>query len=65
MAISHTIFQGILDSFAVINLKTVTRGFLGSVMTVLTSDVKNSKWRNQYGDLAYNTLVNSGLFCCN
>ena len=33
MAISRTTFQGILDSFAVINLKTLTRGFLGLAMT--------------------------------
>ena len=48
-----------------VNLKTVTRGFLGLVMTVLKSVFKNSKWRIQYRDLAYNISVNSEFFCCN
>ena len=51
--------------FVVIDLKTVTRGFLGSVMKILKSDVKNFKWWIQYDGLAYNTSVNSGLFCYN
>ena len=34
-------------------------------MTVLKSDLKNQKWRIQYGHLAYNSSVNSGFFCCN
>ena len=53
------------EFFAVINLKTFTRGFLASVMTVLKSDFKYSNWRIQYGDLAYNISVNSGFFRCN
>ena len=38
---SYTIFQLILDSCAVIDLKTLTRGFLELVVTILKFDFKN------------------------
>ena len=41
VVISHTMFQWILDSFDVINLKTLTWGFLRLAMTILESDFKN------------------------
>ena len=48
MTISHKIFYWILDSFALIDLKTLTRGFLRFVMTILKSDLKKKR-RIQYG----------------
>ena len=49
MEISHTIFQWILNSFAVIDFNTSTQGFQRLAMTILKSNFRNSKWRIQYG----------------
>ena len=49
MAMSHKIFQWILDSFAAIDLEALIRRFQRLVMTILKSDFKNKKLRIQYG----------------